>query len=255
MTPAAMVQLLLPRARALGPDDLYMIDGMLDLTSLFPICDLDRPELKYPALPPANARRSSSGSAPRHLPSRSATTTSSCTTPTTRSPRRSSSSSSRRPPIRRCSRSSKRCTAPAVKRPTSSRRSPRPRSAGKQVVVLVELTARGEEQAQRRLGPACSSRRACTSCTGSSASRRTPRSCSSCGAGSDGLRRYCHVGTGNYNVKTAHVRGPRACSRAIPSSPTTSPSCSTTSPGYSRPREYRRLLVAPVHLRGGVLER
>ena len=71
------------RELELGPDDLYLIDGMLDLTSLSAICDLDRPDLKYPPYrqqtPPEFERLGGS------ISSSSATTTCSCTTPTTRS--------------------------------------------------------------------------------------------------------------------------------------------------------------------------
>ena len=51
---------------------------------------------------------------------------------------------------------------------------------------------------------------------------------------------------GNYNSRTARtLRGRRVCSPPIRSSAPTSPSCSTTSPGYGRDVRYSKLLVAP----------
>ena len=48
----------------------------------------------------------------------------------------------------------------------------------------------------------------------------------------DGLRRYVHLGTGNYNPKTArHLRGHGPAHRATRSSPTTSAGSSITCPG------------------------
>ena len=75
-----------------------------------------------------------------------ATATSWCTTRTTRSPPACSASSSRPPPTRTCWPSSRRSTAPAATPRSSTRWSTRPR-AGKQVVVLVEVKARFDEQA------------------------------------------------------------------------------------------------------------
>ena len=128
--------------------------------------------------------------------------------------------------------------------------------AGKQVVVVVELKARFDERANitwaRKLEkPAATSSTACvglkTHCKMALVVREE----------TDGsLRRYCHIGTGNYHPTTArlyedfglltserHGRGGRR------------PTCSTTSPGYSLQTAYRRLLVAPEGLRPGLLER
>ena len=75
---------------------------------------------------------------------------------------------------------------------------------GKQVAALVELKARFDEQ-PTSTGPARSRRPASTSSTGWSASRPTPRPRSSCATRPTAIRRYCHVGTGNYNPKTARL--------------------------------------------------
>lgn len=72
---------------------------------------------------------------------------------------------------------------------------------------------------------------------------------------SDGLRRYVHYSTGNYNAGTARMYedlGLLTCRPKL---------CADTSDlfnlltGYSRQRLYRKLLVAPLGLRAGMLER
>ena len=46
----------------------------------------------------------------------------------------------------------------------------------------------------------------------------------------DGIRRYCHIGTGNYNSKTARIYEDLGLLTPTPRSAPTSPSCSTSSP-------------------------
>jgi polyphosphate kinase len=69
------------------------------------------------------------------------------------------------------------------------------------------------------------------------------------------IRRYCHVGTGNYNAKTATLYedlGLLTCDPAIGADLTELFNHLT---GYSRPTQYRRLLVAPEALRDGLRDR
>ena len=68
------------------------------------------------------------------------------------------------------------------------------------------------------------------------------------------IRRYAHVGTGNYNAGTARCTPISDCSRPTPPSATTSATCSTSSPAPRAPgAALRRLLVAPEHLLPGLL--
>src|SRR6202041_1942253 len=127
--------------------------------------------------------------------------------------------------------------------------------AGKQVVVVVEIKARFDERANiawaRKLEEA-----GChvvygfvdlkTHCKMALVVREEP----------DGsLRRYCHVGTGNYNPATARIYedyGLLTSDAAVGGDATDLFNVLT---GYSRKTEYDRLLVAPQALRAGLLER
>ncbi|HEX6312736.1 MAG TPA: polyphosphate kinase 1 [Acidimicrobiia bacterium] len=71
----------------------------------------------------------------------------------------------------------------------------------------------------------------------------------------DGIRRYCHVGTGNYNPKTATLYedvGLLSCDPELGADLTELFNFLT---GYSRQGEYRKLLVAPLTLRPAIVER
>ena len=65
----------------------------------------------------------------------------------------------------------------------------------------------------------------------------------------DGIRRYVHIGTGNYNSKTARTYtdfGLLSCNEALGADVS---ELFNTLTGFSRQRLYRKLLVAPVNLR------
>jgi polyphosphate kinase len=70
----------------------------------------------------------------------------------------------------------------------------------------------------------------------------------------DGLRPYCHIGTGNYNSRTARTYedlGLLTCDPDIGSDLT---QLFNELTGYGRNVDYRRLLVAPRMLRSGIIE-
>ncbi len=70
-----------------------------------------------------------------------------------------------------------------------------------------------------------------------------------------GLRRYCHVGTGNYNPKTARLYEDLGLLTADPDVGADLTDLFNVLTGYSRQTEYRSLLVAPQHMRDGIIER
>ncbi len=70
----------------------------------------------------------------------------------------------------------------------------------------------------------------------------------------DGVRHYVHVGTGNYNPKTARLYtdfGLFTCDDKIGADVADMFNFLT---GFARPRAYRRVLLAPAHMRAGILE-
>jgi polyphosphate kinase len=70
----------------------------------------------------------------------------------------------------------------------------------------------------------------------------------------DGVRHYVHVGTGNYHPKTARLYtdfGLLTCDERIGADVADMFNFLT---GFARPRAYRRVLVAPAHMRAGILE-
>ena len=127
--------------------------------------------------------------------------------------------------------------------------------AGKQVVVLVELKARFDERANivwaRKLEEA-----GChvvygfvglkTHCKLSLIVREETY-----GA----LRRYCHIGTGNYNPKTARLYEDFGLFTAHPEIVEDVTDLFNHLTGYSRQISYRQLLVAPHTLRSGLVLR
>ncbi|MCX6689737.1 MAG: polyphosphate kinase 1 [Methanoregula sp.] len=71
----------------------------------------------------------------------------------------------------------------------------------------------------------------------------------------DGIRRYMHLGTGNYNATTSHIYtdfGMFTCDRDIGHDVANLFNFLT---GYARITSYKKLLVAPVTLRDGILLR
>jgi polyphosphate kinase len=125
---------------------------------------------------------------------------------------------------------------------------------GKEVAVLVELQARFDEEANIRWARALEEVGAHvvyglpgykTHCKACLVVRQEP----------DGIRRYCHLATGNYNVRTGGIYGDFGlftCRESFGEDVTELFNMLT---GYTRPRRFRHLLVAPTGLRDGFQER
>ena len=123
---------------------------------------------------------------------------------------------------------------------------------GKQAVCMVELKARFDERANIRWAkkleqagvhvvyglPALKSHAKCILVV-----RREGR----------GVRYYAHVGTGNYNPKTAKLYTDLGLFTADPAIGNDIAEMFNYMTGYSRPRDYGRVLVAPFNLFEGIL--
>jgi polyphosphate kinase len=70
----------------------------------------------------------------------------------------------------------------------------------------------------------------------------------------DGIRRYVHIGTGNYNSKTARTYTDIGLFTASPSVGADLTDLFNSLTGFSRQRVYRKLLVAPGNMRDRFLE-
>jgi polyphosphate kinase len=126
--------------------------------------------------------------------------------------------------------------------------------AGKQVVALVEIKARFDEQAN--IGWARQLERSGvhvvyglmglkTHCKTSLVVRQEGST----------IRRYCHIGTGNYNPKTARLYEDLGLLTAEPDIGADLTNLFNSLTGYARQTSYRSLLVAPYGVRRGIVDR
>jgi polyphosphate kinase len=120
--------------------------------------------------------------------------------------------------------------------------------AGKQVAVLVELKARLDERANIKWATRLESagihvvygvENLKTHCKLCLVVRKDP----------DGVRRYVHIGTGNYNATTALIYTDLGLFTADPEVGDDVQDVFNYLTGYSKRKEYRQLLIAPVSLR------
>jgi polyphosphate kinase len=124
---------------------------------------------------------------------------------------------------------------------------------GKQVAALVELKARGDEAAN--IGFARALERAGVHVVYGLVGLKTHSKISLVvRQEGDGITRYCHVGTGNYNASTARTYEDLGILTARPEIGADLTDLFNYLTGYSRRVEYRKLLVAPSSLRPRMLE-
>ena len=125
---------------------------------------------------------------------------------------------------------------------------------GKQVVTLVELKARFDEQAN--IERARSLEQAGVHVVYGLVGLKTHcKVLLVVRQEADGIRRYCHVGTGNYNPKTATLYEDLGVFSADPALGADLSELFNYLTGYGHPRQLRRLIVAPSSLRPGLTQR
>ncbi|NJQ08696.1 RNA degradosome polyphosphate kinase [Streptomyces lonarensis] len=126
--------------------------------------------------------------------------------------------------------------------------------SGKQVLVLVEIKARFDEHANikwaRKLEQA-----GCHVVYGLVGLKTHSKLCLVVRQEGDHLRRYAHIGTGNYHPKTARMYEDIGLLTADPDVGADLSDLFNRLSGYSRRDNYRRLLVAPRSLRDGLISR
>ncbi|NUT42733.1 MAG: RNA degradosome polyphosphate kinase [Thermoactinospora sp.] len=240
---------LLVQELDVAPHEIYRIRGPLDLSGLHAIADLDRAELSYRPFVPAEAVHAEDDVfavlRERDLlvqhPYDSFAT----------SVQRFIESAAEDPGVLAIKQTLYRTSgdSPIVDALINAA------EAGKQVVVVVEIKARFDEHANiewaRKLEKA-----GChvvygvvglkTHCKLSLVVRQEPNG---------ELMRYCHIGTGNYNPKTARQYEDFGLLTSDPLVGEDVTDLFIHLTGYSNHSAYRRLLVAPHSLRGGLLAR
>jgi len=124
---------------------------------------------------------------------------------------------------------------------------------GKQVAALVELKARFDEQANIAWARALEEAgvHVVYGLVGLKTHTKTALVVRDEG---DRIRHYCHVGTGNYNPKTARIYEDIGLLSASPELGADLAELFNYLTGYSRQTKYRKLLVAPAGLRQSILD-
>jgi len=245
---------LMVRELELDWEDVYRVPGLLDLGGLDSFYDLDRPDLKSPEWVPTTQPRlhARSGDASDIFaviragdvlvehPYDSFTT----------SVEAFIDQASSDPRVLAIKQTLYRTSGPAS---PIARALIRAAELGKQVVALVELKARGDEQANIEWAQALEE--AGVHVVYGLVGLKTHAKVTLVVRMEDsGTRYYVHIGTGNYNPATAHVYEDLGLLSANPDLGHDVSELFNLLTGYSRQRKYRRLLVAPTGLRAGILE-
>ncbi|MBA2349867.1 MAG: polyphosphate kinase 1 [Solirubrobacterales bacterium] len=124
---------------------------------------------------------------------------------------------------------------------------------GKQAVCMVELKARFDEQAN--IGWARVLEESGVHVVYGHPALKTHTKCILVvRREGDGVRHYVHVGTGNYNAKTARLYTDFGLFTCDPDLGADVADMFNVLTGFARPDDFRKVLVAPAHLREGLLD-
>jgi polyphosphate kinase len=247
---------LLLRELEIDSSDVYVVDGLLDLGALWAIYQLDRPDLKEEAWSPVTQIRLKEQNADGegadlfdvihegdvlvHHPYESFAT----------SVEAFIDAAAADPGVLAIKQTLYRTSGPASPIVRSLIRAA---ETGKQVVALVELRARGDEQANIAWAQALEEAGVHvvygvvglkTHAKVTLVVRHEP----------DGIRRYVHVGTGNYNPRTAMTYEDVGLLSADPDLGHDASELFNFLTGYSRQRQFRKLMVAPLGMRANLTQ-
>ncbi len=125
--------------------------------------------------------------------------------------------------------------------------------AGKQVAALVEVKARFDEQANVLWARALE-KAGVHVVYGLVGLKTHTKTCLVVRQEDDGVRRYCHVGTGNYNEKTARLYEDLGVLTCDPDIGADLSQLFNYLTGYGRQEQFRKLMVAPGPLRPRLAE-
>ena len=235
-------------------DDVYEVDTLLELSSFRELFSLDRPDLKNPSWQPVNPLPSSSapGDQPLDLFARIREGDILVHHPY------DSFTATVQEFIWQAANDSKVLAIKLTLYRTSGdspivRSLIRAAESGKQVAVVVELKARFDEEANiewaRRLEQA-----GVHVAYGLVGLKVHAKTCLVVREEADGVRRYCHIGTGNYNSITARVYTDLGLFTADPEIGVDLTQLFNSLTGYGRNIEFHRLVPAPQNLRPTVTE-
>jgi polyphosphate kinase len=250
----AEVRELLVRELELTGDDVYAVEGLLDLSAVAYFSELDRPDLKTeryaPVGPPRLTRRDGeaadffkalqTGDVLVHHPYESFA----------KSVVAFTEQAAADPQVLAIKQTLYRTSGPASPIALALAGAA---EAGKQVVALVELKARGDEQANIAWAHALEEAGVHV-VYGLVGLKTHAKLTLVVRQEASGIRRYVHVATGNYNPQTALGYEDVGLFSADPDLGADVSELFNFLTGYSRQRRFRRLLVAPASLRDGVLE-
>jgi polyphosphate kinase len=247
-----MLELLL-RELDVDPSDVMEVPGLLDLSSLWQIYGIDRPALKdrtfVPATNPAFVDRETprsifatlrEGDVLVHHPYDSFST----------SVQRFIEQAAADPNVLAIKQTLYRTSgdSPIVRALIDAA------EAGKQTVAMVEIKARFDEQANIRWARELE-QAGVHVVYGIVGLKTHCKTCLVVRREGSTIRRYCHIGTGNYNSKTARLYEDIGLLTAAPDIGADLTDLFNSLTGYSRKVSYRNLLVSPHGIRTGIIER